>query len=65
MLLYLDNNVIEIRPGELFESQSLVSSRYLDIIDKPILKKKTGRPKKISSDTIFEEKSNASSSPQS
>jgi len=65
MLLYLDNNVIEIRPGELFESKSLVNSRYLDIIDQPIRKKKTGRPKRVSSTSIFVENSNASSSTKS
>lgn len=65
MLLYLDNDVIEIRPGELFESKSLVDSRYLDIISSPTKKKKTGRPKKVSSTLIFEEKFNVSSATKS
>ena len=62
MLLCLDNNIVEIRPGELFESKTLVDSRYLDIVDSFIPKKKIKR-QKISSTTIFEDKSNASSSP--
>jgi superfamily II DNA or RNA helicase len=33
MLLYIDGEVIEIRPSELFESKSLVESRYLEILD--------------------------------
>tara|TARA_R110002051_G_scaffold324426_2_gene421659 strand:- start:983 stop:1189 length:207 start_codon:yes stop_codon:yes gene_type:complete len=47
MLLHIDGEVIEIRPGELFESQTLVSSRNLEIISKPLKKKKIGRPPKI------------------
>ena len=65
MLLCLDNNIVEIRPGELFESKTLVESRYLDIVDQSIGKKKLGRPKKVSSTSIFKEKSNVSSSPES
>jgi hypothetical protein len=45
MLLHIDGEVIEIRPGELFESRSLVSSRHLEIINIP---KKKGRPAKSS-----------------
>jgi len=36
MLLHIGGEVVEIRPGELFESKSLVSSRFLEeIIKKP------------------------------
>jgi len=50
MLLHIDGEVIEIRPGELFESKTLVSSRNLEIISKPIEKKKKGRPPKENTD---------------
>ncbi len=43
MLLHIDGEVVEIRPSELFESKSLVDSRYLELI-KPV--KKKGRPAK-------------------
>jgi hypothetical protein len=46
MLLHIDGEVIEIRPGEFFESKNLVDSRYLEIINKPEQKKKKGRPSK-------------------
>ena len=38
MLLHIDGEVVEIRPSELFESKSLVSSRYLELINKPVEK---------------------------
>jgi len=47
MLLYIDGEVVEIRPAELFESAQLIESRYLTRIDPPkIIVKKKGRPKK-------------------
>jgi len=46
MLLHIDGEVIEIRPGELFESKTLVTSRNLEIISKPVEKKKKGKPTK-------------------
>jgi hypothetical protein len=46
MLIHLENEIIEIRPGELFESKTFVNSRYLQVISSPIIKKKKGRPKK-------------------
>ena len=52
---------MEIRPGELFESKTLVTSRYLEVVNKPIVKKK-GPPKKIN---LFEEKLNGTSSNKS
>jgi len=45
MLIHLENEIIEIRPGELFESKTFVNSRYLQVLSSPIVKKK-GRPKK-------------------
>lgn len=33
MLLYIDGEVVEIRPFELFESKNLIQSRYLEILD--------------------------------
>jgi hypothetical protein len=44
MLLHLDGEVIEIRPSEYFESKSFVDSRYLEIVETPVEKKKKGRP---------------------
>ena len=35
MLLYIDGNLVEIRPSELFESIALIDSRYLELIDEP------------------------------
>lgn len=46
MLLHIDGEVVEIRPGELFESKNHVSSRYLEVINKPQSPKKKGRPTK-------------------
>jgi hypothetical protein len=41
MLLQLDGEVIEIRPGEIFESSAPVDSRYLE----EILPPKAAKPK--------------------
>ncbi len=60
MLLHIDGEVVEIRPSELFESKSLVSSRYLELINKPVEKKK-GRPVKISKPNIFIEENHGKS----
>jgi hypothetical protein len=35
MLLHIDGEIIEIRPGEKFNSKELVESRYLVRIDPP------------------------------
>jgi len=61
MLLFIDGEVIEIRPSEFFESKVQVDSRYLELVieDKP----KKGRPKKAPLIT-FEEEINGSSSAQ-
>ena len=66
MLLHVDGELVEIRPGELFESKNLVDSRYLEVI-KPKVKatpvaKKKGRPKKVN---LFEEKINVDSTSKS
>lgn len=37
MLLYIDGNLVEIRPSELFESIALIDSRYLELIEEPQL----------------------------
>lgn len=56
MLLHIDGEVIEIRPGELFESKTLVDSRYLNVIeqDKEEPKKKKGRPKTFTKEKVDE-----------
>ena len=48
MLLHIDGEVVEIRPGELFESKARVDSSNLEIINEPQQKKKKGRPPKQS-----------------
>lgn len=56
MLLHIDGEVVEIRPGELFESKTLVDSRYLNVIeqDKEEPKKKKGRPKTFTKEKVDE-----------
>jgi len=66
MLLHVDGEIVEIRPGELFKSKTLVNSRYLEIIKSktvttPVVKKK-GRPKKAN---LFKEELNVDSSSKS
>jgi len=62
MLLHIDGEVVEIRPSELFESKTIVDSRYLQLINKPIVKKKKGRPVKIPKPNIFIEDNHGKSS---
>ena len=63
MLLHVDGEIVEIRPGELFESKSYLDSRYLERIDKKkITIKKRGRPKNKPYITTFEDKLNGNSS---
>ena len=31
MLLHIDGEIVEIRPGEFFNSKGLVESRYLEL----------------------------------
>lgn len=55
MLLHIDGEVIEIRPGERFESKTLVDSRFLEVIEeekKEVPKKKKGRPKTFTEDIV-------------
>lgn len=33
MLLYIDGEVVEITPSELFESKVFVDSRYLELVE--------------------------------
>ncbi len=56
MLLHIDGEVIEIRPGEKFESKTLVDSRYLEVQEekKEELKKKKGRPKTFTKEKVDE-----------
>ena len=35
MLLHIDGEIVEIRPGEKFNSKELVESRYLERTDPP------------------------------
>ena len=42
MLLHIDGEVIEIRPGEMFKSKAPVESRFLEILKEP---KPRGRKK--------------------
>ena len=46
MLLHIDGKVVEIRPSELFESRSEVSSRYLELVNAPIKKTQSLKKKK-------------------
>ena len=61
MLLHIDGDIVEIRPGELFKSKSRVTSRYLEVItstqknstpksqDKP---KRSKKPSRLTFDDI-------------
>jgi len=61
MLLHIDGEIVEIRPSELFESKNFVNSRYLELISKPIEKKKKGKPAKApNKKNIFIEKEHGS-----
>ena len=49
MLLHIDGEVVEIRPSEHFESNTMIESRYLELVNNPVeKKKKKGRPQKKS-----------------
>ena len=64
ILLFIDGNIKEIRPGEVFEYDSIIVSRFVELqkpqIEKPI---KRGRPKKkpVSSNIFLKESDGASS----
>lgn len=34
MLLFIEGNIVEILPSELFESKELIDSKYLEIVEK-------------------------------
>jgi len=67
MLLHIDGEVVEIRPSEHFESNTMIESRYLELISKPAQKKKKGRPakKEAQSKTFIEESHGKRSSTES
>lgn len=44
MLLHIDGEIVEIRPGELFNSRGLVESRYLELMDQPNKPKRGIKP---------------------
>jgi len=62
MLLHIDGEVVEIRPSELFESKTIITSRYLELINKPKPKNKVGRPTKSAKKNIFIEETYGKSS---
>lgn len=35
MLIHVDGNIVEIRPGEVFKSRKLLDIKYLEILDQP------------------------------
>ena len=45
MLLHIDGEIVEIRPGELFNSKRLVESRYLELLNQPKQPKRGPKPK--------------------
>jgi hypothetical protein len=64
ILLFIDGDVKEIRPGEVFEYDGIIESRFV-VLQEPEIKKpiKRGRPKKkpISSNIFLKESDGASS----
>jgi len=60
MLLHVKNEIIEIRPGELFESDVTIQSRHLELIsekEKLIRVKKKSSSKKKTFNKLIEKKS--------
>mgnify|MGYP003153650078 FL=1 len=64
MLLHIDGEIIEIRPGELFESKHPVDSRHLEEIIKRKTVKKTVK-KVVKPSITFEEEFNGGSGTES
>ncbi len=63
MLLHIDGEVVEIRPSELFESKTLVSSRHLELVNELLKKKKKEKAtKKVAAPKTFIEDSYGNSS---
>jgi hypothetical protein len=64
ILLFIGGTIKEIRPGEVFEYEGTIESRFIELqkpeIEKPI---KRGRPKKkpVSSNIFLKESDGASS----
>lgn len=57
MLLHIDGEIVEIRPGELFNSKRLVESRYLELMDQPKKPKRGPKPKLEQNDGSTESRS--------
>lgn len=57
MLLHIDGEIVEIRPGELFNSKGLVESRYLELVDQPNKPKRGPKPKPKKEDGSTENRS--------
>ena len=57
MLLHIDGEIVEIRPGELFNSKRLVESRYLELMDQPKKPKRGPKPKLKQDDGSTESRS--------
>lgn len=64
MLLHIDNKIVEIRPSELFESKTPITSRYLEPFSK-VLKTKTKTKASLPKKNAFVGNKNASSSTES
>jgi hypothetical protein len=62
MLLHIDGEVVEIRPSELFESKTLVTSRNLELVTEPTKKKKKATKKVAAPKTFIEDSYGNSSS---
>lgn len=63
MLLHIDGEIVEIRPGELFESRTKVKSRYLELLNKkPLIVKKKNKVIGKTSGVTFKKELNGSSS---
>ena len=67
ILLFIDGNVKEIRPGEVFEYDGIIESRFVVLQQSEIKNSiKRGRPKKNSvSSNIFLKESDGASSTES
>ena len=53
MLLHIDGEVVEIRPGEFFQSKKEVFSRYLEKLNKPKLKRKLSKKARVKTTPII------------
>jgi len=65
MLLYVNDDIVEIRPGELFEAGHTIESRHLELVEekkKITLQKKGSNKKKPFTKSIEAKDINATSS---